>query len=157
MYIDSNNNLLRNSLTSLVTDLRSPLHQNKLTKIKDRSPGSNSDTFPIHTSHPHMAGKSKMSGDELDDPSLLVPETPDQTHRTFINPEHRLQRLESMIDEYKDTQKAILQKLNLLTANIDVPPTPPRKVSPNSRTHSKSATLISTAVHTITPPAPHHH
>jgi hypothetical protein len=86
MYIDSNNNLLRNSLTSLVTDLRLPLHQNKLTQIKDRSPGSNSGTFPIHTSHPHMAGKLKMSGDELDDPSLLVPETPDQTHRTFINP-----------------------------------------------------------------------
>jgi hypothetical protein len=69
-----------------------------------------------------MAGKLKMPEDELDDPSLLVPETPDQTHRTFINPEHRLRRLESMINEYEDTQKAILQKLNLLTANIDVPP-----------------------------------
>jgi len=147
---------LRNSLTSLVTDLRSPLHQNKLTKIKDRSPGSNSDTFPIHTSHPHMAGKSKMSGDELDDPSLLVPETPDQTHRTFINPEHRLRRLESMIDEYEDTQKAILQKLNLLTANIDVPPTPPRKASPNSRTNSESSGIISTIGHTIHTPAPRH-
>ena len=53
-----------------------------------------------------MAGKIKMPEDELDDPSLLVPKTPDQTHRTFINPEHRLQRLESMIDEYEDTQKA---------------------------------------------------
>src|SRR3979490_2168093 len=99
MYIDSNNNLLRNSLTSLVTDLRSPLHQNKMTQIKDRTPGSNSGTFPIHTSHPHMAGKSKMPEDELDDPSLIVPETPDQTHCTLINPEHQLRRLESMIDE----------------------------------------------------------
>jgi hypothetical protein len=35
-----------------------------------------------------MAGKIKMPEEELDDPSLLVPETPDQTHRTFINPEH---------------------------------------------------------------------
>jgi hypothetical protein len=69
-----------------------------------------------------MAGKIKMPEDELDDPSLLVPETPDQTHRTFVNPEHRLRRLESMIDEYEDTQKAILQKLNLLMANIEIPP-----------------------------------
>jgi hypothetical protein len=60
-----------------------------------------------------MAGKIKMPEDELDDPSLLVPETPDQTHHTFVNPEHRLRRLESIIDEYEDTQKAILQKLNL--------------------------------------------
>jgi hypothetical protein len=103
-----------------------------------------------------MAGKSKMSGDELDDPSLLVPETPDQTHRTFINPEHRLRRLESMIDEYEDTQKAILQKLNLLTANIDVPPTPPRKASPNSRTNSESSGIISTIGHTVHTPAPRH-
>src|SRR3979490_456682 len=132
MYIDNNNNSLRNSLTSLVTDLRSPLHQNKLTQIKNRSPGSNSGTFPIHTSHLHMSEKLKMPEDELDDPSLLVPKTPDQTHCTFINPEHRLQRLESMIEEYEDTQKAILQKLNLLTADIDVPPTPLRKASPNS-------------------------
>jgi hypothetical protein len=77
-----------------------------------------------------MAGKIKMPEDELDDPSLLVPETPDQTHRTFINPEHWLRRLESMIDEYEDTQKAILQKLNLLTANIDVPPHHPEKPLP---------------------------
>src|SRR3981189_1732368 len=102
-----------------------------------------------------MAGKIKMP-DELDDPSLLVPETPDQTHRTFVNPEHRLRRLESMIDEYEDTQKAILQKLNLLTANIDVPPTPPRKASPISRTNSESSGIISTIGHTIHPQAPHH-
>src|SRR3981189_2152865 len=127
MYIDSNDNLLRNSLTSLVTDLRSPLHQNKLTQIKDRPPGSNSSTFPIHTSHPHMARKIKMPKEELDDPSLLVPEAPDQTHRTFINPEHRLRRLESMIDEYEDTQKAILQTCNLLTPNIDAPHPTPRQ------------------------------
>jgi hypothetical protein len=29
-----------------------------------------------------MAGKIKMPEDELDEPSLLVPETPNQTHRT---------------------------------------------------------------------------
>ena len=99
-----------------------------------------------------MARKLKMPEDELDDPSLLVPETPDQTHRTFINPEHRLRRLESMIDEYEDTQKAILQKLNLLTANIEVPPTPPRKSSPNSQTNSESSGVISTIGHTIHTP-----
>src|SRR3981189_3740857 len=129
MYIDSNNNSLRNSLTILVTDLRSPLHQNKLTQIKDRSPSSNSGTFPIHTSHPHMARKLKMPEDELDDPSLIVPKTPYQTHRTFTNPEHRLRSLESMIDEYEDTQKAILQKLNLLPASTGHPPPRARKAS----------------------------
>ena len=103
-----------------------------------------------------MAGKLKMPEDELDDPSLLVPETPDQTHCTFINPVHQLRRLESMIDEYEDTQKAILQKLNLLMANIDVPPTPPRKTSPNSQTNSESSGLISPIGHTIHTPAPRH-
>jgi hypothetical protein len=103
-----------------------------------------------------MAGKIKMPKEELDDPSLLVPETPDQTHCTFINPEHWLRRLESMIDEYEDTQKAILQKLNLLMANIDVPPTPPRKALPNSRTNSESSRIISTIGHMIHTPAPCH-
>jgi hypothetical protein len=37
-----------------------------------------------------MAGKIKMPEDEPDDPSLLVPETSNQTHHTFINPEHQL-------------------------------------------------------------------
>jgi hypothetical protein len=61
-----------------------------------------------------------------------------------------------MIDEYKDMQKAILQKLNFLMASIDVPPTPPRKSSPNSRTNSKSSRVISTIGHTIHTPAPRH-
>jgi hypothetical protein len=39
MYIDSNNNSLRNSLTSLVTDLRSPL--NKPEGFPDMSSGDN--------------------------------------------------------------------------------------------------------------------
>jgi hypothetical protein len=103
-----------------------------------------------------MARKIEMPEDELDDPSLLVPETPDQTHRIFINPEHRLRRLESMIDEYEDTQKAILQKLNLLTANIEIPATPPRKSSPNSRTNSEISGVISTIGHTIHTPTPRH-
>jgi hypothetical protein len=91
-----------------------------------------------------MAGKTRKSESDPEDPSLLVPETPAETSNPFRSTEDRLRSLESAMEVFMAQQNIFMAQMlqttpRSHTPNSEPPANPPRRspTPPPPTTHSQ--------------------